>query len=309
MRYVDRSAIPIPDTLGSADGLGAKELIKARAHYAANPRPKKAFEFEAYREPDVKQALRNLFHNKCAYCESFIAGTQPEDVEHYRPKGGIEGHARHPGYWWLATVWTNLLPSCIDCNRRRGQVMATADMSLEELQAALRALQDTDPGGKQNAFPTLDNVWADAEVDPETCEQPALIDPTRTDPMEHLVWSEADVPVVIPVEGEAGEPCSRAVTSVHVYALNRIGLVQARAEVLQMLQAQLESIRDLMDAAGEAAPAQKTRANSRLDRAVARLRRFSDAKHEYSAMAYAVIARFDEELVLWQAQQPEEVAA
>ncbi len=77
--------------------------------------------------------LLQLSHQKCAYCESMITSTQPGDVEHYRPKGRIrDEHGKivtttrilgreidHPGYWWLAYDWVNLLPACIDCNRRR----------------------------------------------------------------------------------------------------------------------------------------------------------------------------------------------
>ena len=99
---------------------------------------------DAYREGDdvkidsdlyqaSKPFLLKLFNNKCAYCETVITITHPGEVEHYRPKGRIRTKAKgiekvkfksgkecpHPGYWWLAYHWSNLLPSCIDCNRRR----------------------------------------------------------------------------------------------------------------------------------------------------------------------------------------------
>lgn len=308
MRYVDRSAVPAPLSLSQADGKGQNELVEARVYYGPAAKPEKAFPFEAYRSDDVKQALRNLFHGKCAYCESLFAGTQPPDIEHYRPKGGIEESKPHPGYWWLAMAWTNLLPSCIDCNRRRGQVVATADMSLADLQAALSALGAAEPMGKQNAFPTLDNAWAQAEGDPESCEQPALIDPTRTDPAEHLSWPEAELPVVVPQQNPAGQQCPRAVASIDIYALNRLGLVQARAEVLRTLHVQLEAVRHFMEAAEEAAPANKTKAYDRLDQAVAGLRTFREAQRPYSAMAQAVIERFEEELASWQAAYIEAAA-
>src|SRR5215468_8122036 len=77
--------------------------------------------------------LNRLFRNKCAYCEEKLSG-QPGDVEHFRPKGRVcdatfrqvfIDHPRwgrniaHPGYYWLAYDWDNLLPSCADCNRFR----------------------------------------------------------------------------------------------------------------------------------------------------------------------------------------------
>jgi len=85
------------------------------------------------------------FYGKCAYCEAPIRDYQHGDVEHFRPKAGVsdengqpvylldeEGQVQvdadgepveHPGYYWLAYEWTNLLPSCVKCNQtdvRRG---------------------------------------------------------------------------------------------------------------------------------------------------------------------------------------------
>lgn len=79
------------------------------------------------------------FYGKCAYCEVPIRDYQHGDVEHFRPKAGIsdengqtvylldeEGQTlvdadgkpvEHPGYYWLAYEWTNLLPSCVKCNQ------------------------------------------------------------------------------------------------------------------------------------------------------------------------------------------------
>jgi uncharacterized protein (TIGR02646 family) len=61
------------------------------------------------------------FYGKCAYCERAI-GNQHGDVEHFRPKGGVADKDNkmiedHPGYYWLAYDWQNLLISCITCNQ------------------------------------------------------------------------------------------------------------------------------------------------------------------------------------------------
>src|SRR5262249_38675962 len=80
-----------------------------------------------------KDFLIRLFNGKCAYCESKFTVSQPGDVEHFRPKGRVvddnfkpirvqhptKGEIEHPGYYWLAYEWKNLLPSCADCNRFR----------------------------------------------------------------------------------------------------------------------------------------------------------------------------------------------
>src|SRR5437868_988560 len=110
MRFVDRATVPVPSCLSEQESPAEVERKVAAEYYKQLPRPTKAFAFRVYKNSDVQAALSLLFHNKCAYCESSYAATQPMDVEHYRPKGGVEGEA-HEGYWWLASRWNNLLPS------------------------------------------------------------------------------------------------------------------------------------------------------------------------------------------------------
>jgi 5-methylcytosine-specific restriction endonuclease McrA len=73
-----------------------------------------------------RAALGGSVADECAYCESRYAGTQPMDVEHFRPKGKVleDDGTEVRGYYWLASEWANLLPSCIDCNRERRQWLA-----------------------------------------------------------------------------------------------------------------------------------------------------------------------------------------
>ncbi len=66
---------------------------------------------------DVVVALKVLYKNKCAYCESIEAEPQ---IEHYRTKKRVTGEANHYGYYWLAYEWTNLLPVCEKCNKAKG---------------------------------------------------------------------------------------------------------------------------------------------------------------------------------------------
>lgn len=58
-----------------------------------------------YKLEDIKACLREIYHNKCAYCETSL---EQLHVEHYRPKRG--------GYYWLVYSWDNLLLSCPICN-------------------------------------------------------------------------------------------------------------------------------------------------------------------------------------------------
>lgn len=73
---------------------------------------------DAYDTPDGKRSrvedqLAIAYKNKCAYCERICKA----DIEHYRPKKGISDDATHLGYYWLCYEWSNLIPSCINCNR------------------------------------------------------------------------------------------------------------------------------------------------------------------------------------------------
>ncbi|MFT7035372.1 MAG: hypothetical protein ACJA2S_003896 [Cyclobacteriaceae bacterium] len=70
-----------------------------------------------YAEETVKKALSRLYHDKCAYCET---KDQEFEIEHYRPKRGVEG-IKHSGYYWLCYEWSNLLPACHDCNKKRSK--------------------------------------------------------------------------------------------------------------------------------------------------------------------------------------------
>lgn len=58
-----------------------------------------------YKQKDIKIALKQHYHDKCAYCEQYV---ERWDVEHYRPK---------KIYYWLAYSWDNLLFSCPTCNQ------------------------------------------------------------------------------------------------------------------------------------------------------------------------------------------------
>lgn len=78
-----------------------------------------------------KWLLDNVFHGKCAYCESQVTVTEWGDADHFRPKGAVtvleskkyikveKDNILHPGYYWVAYNWKNLLPSCKRCNSER----------------------------------------------------------------------------------------------------------------------------------------------------------------------------------------------
>lgn len=278
MRFVKRGSVSAPEELLGPASLGGKELKRFTDYY--DPQVKKKIrkrngvkkevvpQFSAYKSDGVKARLHKLFHGKCAYCESFFASTAPVDVEHYRPKGNVEERPDHGGYWWLAMDWENLLPSCIDCNRRREQ-------TLPELSHQLTVLMETDnefnhsvavKTGKHDCFPVL---GTHAEVGASTAdysgEYALLLNPCVDRPDEHLTFyidRDCLIGLVLPQTHEKGgvgldqaqvdalcEPLRTTVrtakneklslrgsVSINTYGLNRLGLVQERTRILRQLE-------------------------------------------------------------------------
>ena len=116
-----------------------------------------------YGHKSVKHVLMQSQHHKCCYCESKFRSTHDADIEHYRPKTAVKqsvgADKLHPGYYWLAYRWDNLLVSCTDCNRRH----------------------------KGMLFPLVDNsVRARSHRDDIRMEQPLFINPASDDPRNHI---------------------------------------------------------------------------------------------------------------------------
>ncbi|MDW9593547.1 hypothetical protein GOA63_15165 [Sinorhizobium meliloti] len=161
--------------------------------------------------------LMDLFGGKCAYCETRISSNQPGDVEHFRPKGRVvgddfkpvlashpqRGKINHPGYFWLAYAWSNLLPSCIDCNRYRKH-------GLEQPQGA----------GKADRFPVEgQHACVPAQLDQEV---PLLIDPSKVNPALHIEFH---------ADGTVSGKTEQGRRTIDLFGLNlREGLKEARRE-------------------------------------------------------------------------------
>ena len=299
MRRVDRSAVPPPEVLTEPGSKGEKELVAARAAFAGGA---SSFDFAAYGDTGVKLALEKLFHGKCAYCESYYFGQAPVDVEHYRPKGKVAEAPGHPGYWWLAMAWENLLPSCIDCNRRRWQVLPALPESLEELYLA----PDIDDGiaklGKQDLFPIAGVRVAEEGAD-IVAEQALLLEPTIDDPAQHLRYYFDDVEplaLMLPVLA-AGVPSPRGLASIHVYGLNRLGLVQERTRVLQRvnflagLSEELEDIAAQLRAGPAADEAMATRLDALAEQVMDEITRMAADDQPFCTLVRAWLDQADED--------------
>jgi len=94
-------------------------LEEARAAVLAEPDPDRRnalIERFRTRWTALREAFAAHSHDKCWYVECRNLGTD-DDMDHFRPKGGVKEDPAHPGYYWLAFEWTNLRLSCHRANR------------------------------------------------------------------------------------------------------------------------------------------------------------------------------------------------
>jgi uncharacterized protein (TIGR02646 family) len=253
--------------------------------------------FDRYRLNDVKAALATIFRRKCAYCEKMLEKGYYE-VEHYRPKAAAVGDP-HPGYWWLALKWNNLLPTCPGCNKGLRQHIVTADMTV----AQVEAMQLADPRtlhGKALQFP-VGGARLLADSDDHDAEDPHIIDPTRTDPRPELHWrNDSTYSILEPAMRDDG-PSIRGSETIRCLALNRIDLVQARTTKLNLLKTQRERImQDLESGATETSdPAIFAIHLSYALKRVENLRLHAGPDQQFSAMAQAFVDDLAAELRDW----------
>jgi uncharacterized protein (TIGR02646 family) len=167
---------------------------------------------------DAQDWILSIFHGKCAYCEVRLDVSQRKgDLDHFRPKKRVTDQSgnlvfirgtRHPGYFWLAYQWSNLLPSCISCNR---------------------------PGigpdgvrrGKWDRFPVA-GPYAVASSDDLKREKPLLLNPYEDDPDRHLRF-HVETGMVI-------SRTRRGEVTIETLGLNREGLIDARLQTIRYVQ-------------------------------------------------------------------------
>jgi uncharacterized protein (TIGR02646 family) len=280
---------PSPPSLDLTDprSRARKELDDARRYLEEHATPPDTKLYKVYSSDSAQEALRDLFHNKCAYCESQVAGSSQTDIEHYRPKGGVSGNPGHPGYWWLAMDWTNLVLSCMHCNQSRRQLNLSPDLTEEEIRQAIvdNNLQTT---GKLDAFPTEDGLWATDHEVGVAGERPLLLDPTVTDPEQLFDWLDRiDFALVSARGGDA-----RAKMTIDTLGLNRRRLCEERMTRLTLLSLIMNDIRtgleefDRAQTNGEAALIVRA-----IERDLAKIEAMGDARQPHAALARDFLVR------------------
>ena len=249
MIKIDRNRVAMPDVLSDDENsLKTKETSaaieffrarrEAREANAIDEKFKKGFNFRAYAHATVKHTLQELFYRKCAYCEIDYGGAAC-DVEHFRPKGGIdypggngEKKSYPDGYFWLAADWTNLLYSCQHCNREENHYHGGPE------ETRLRV------SGKGNYFPLTDEQYRLALNDEISKENPyrLLLDPCIDDPSIHLDFLQNGM--VVPKEVD-GQTSPKGAESIKYYGLQRVELVEKRAHTAKTFMLLLRSLKRL----------------------------------------------------------------
>ena len=290
MGYVDRSQYSTPKVMVAVLGHRSEaelELVKVEAYIKEKARIRALNEqnkaqaklaglkppatvakppspFQLYGHDSVRARLNEMFHRKCAYCESLYYATSAMEVEHYRPKESVQGEADHEGYWWLGAAWDNLLPSCIYCNQRRSQSLPRASGKPVVLLEHKGQFEDPRSAftGKGTHFPVLGARVTDRTGD-SSKELPLLLNPCLDQPKDHLDYyidfkniiglmlarpNVGAIPSSIGLDPKTREEFRdelaltlrhnldlRGSVSILIYGLNRLGLVQDRTRVLRQL--------------------------------------------------------------------------
>jgi uncharacterized protein (TIGR02646 family) len=177
MIFVDRTKRPIPHILDSPQAESARARIALLLGNASKSLLKQLrFSFEERIWISTRPALTELFHDKCAYCESTSPGASfLHDIDHFRPKQGAEdlsGNSEHLYYAWLAYDWDNLLIACPACNRMRSSNQVNLGKGQRFPVTGARA-------------PLLSTVAQCRDV-----ERGTLLDPCCDQPSEHLTFNK-----------------------------------------------------------------------------------------------------------------------
>lgn len=216
IRNKRKSNFPVPSSLlNAADELerianGEKELISSsvyKGEYKENGKTKY----------EVRDALKEIYYNKCAYCET--REFKPE-IEHYRPKGRVTGLKKHPGYYWLCYEWTNLLSSCRYCNTEGGKGN----------QFPIKGRRVSKPvfnGGK------LDKSKCKADRSPLKNERPYLLHPEIDSPENFFAFKKNGK-----IEGT--DKGKRGKRTIKICNLNRENLLYRRKKIIDDIKEKIE---------------------------------------------------------------------
>lgn len=216
MRKVVKDLNHIPSRLINPKAMAALlEVIQTRdANKISGDIYKGIYKSEGKSRSEVREFLNAYYFDKCAYCESH---NYPE-IEHYRPKGRVTEDTNHPGYYWLCYEWTNLIPSCHDCNAVNGKLNQFPILGTRLMGPVFSANRNLDP------------LQQSAHTNLLIAERPYLIHPEIDEPANYLGFEIDPEGVGIKIIGIDQE--GRGDRSIQICDLNRRYLKLNRWEIL-----------------------------------------------------------------------------
>lgn len=200
---------------------------------------------------ETKEVLHQYQNGKCCFCERRRDAKLEADVEHFRPKLKITNNPGHPGYWWLAYEWSNLLFSCKACNS----------------------------GHKKNHFPLVDEATRVTTKDKDlSSERPVFINPSFEDPADFIDYDWGSDPEKVFLVGK--DPENRGRETIRILGLVvRDDLHKRRTEIVYSLR--------LLDNIFHDLPPQ----HSLYQEAVEVLKRMIAPSQEHLGLAYCYVKR------------------
>ncbi|MBE0493326.1 MAG: hypothetical protein IBX48_03195 [Thiomicrospira sp.] len=211
MRFVDNTFINLPANWEDKAEAAKNELLAG--NIVADDRS------AIWKE--LKESLETLSNGRCWYCETNIPRAD-NAVDHYRPKGKVQGVAltadgksltrydiepEHSGYKWTAFKPENFRFSCQHCNEYRKDLQGTA-------------------GGKWNYFPLVDEQKRAYEELDEDNEVPVLLDPCKRLDWRLLSYDKSGVPFSRFEEGSPED--IKVKLSIRLYHLDQKRLNEGR---------------------------------------------------------------------------------
>ena len=299
MRKLDRARVAVPPSLAGPDQGVANEIARASAYYLARipwTVSYVSYKFGQYRGQTLKWPYASSLGGIVRIARAKIGAVGAREVEHYRPKGGITNLEEHPGYWWLAHQWDNLLPTCRDCNKSLRQNIVTAGMSKSEV-IDLQGRRAATSFGKANQF-DIQGLRAVGTACNLNNEDPLLIDPCQVDPSLHIRWDfSAELTLIEPLLGVRGYS-AQGIYTIRTCALNRAELVLDRIPALRPMRAlRTRLINRLNGWTGDVEELADILVEAET------LSAFAEHDQPYAGMAAAFIRDFEDELNRWRASQ------
>jgi hypothetical protein len=260
--------------------------------------------YSVYSDKSIRVKLAEMFYGKCAYCESRIVTIYSGDIEHFRPKGGFHNSTSEPlikpGYYWLASDWNNLLFACPFCNQTNTHKISQGGKIQELVKGKLNQFPLTNEInrlGRENGriFYSDQNAYKVA-FDREEADR-LLLNPCTDNVEEFFDYTEEGI--IFPKASLNGINLERAKTSIDVYALQRIELVQAREAKVIKIKAQIRRVEQAMknlDDHYEDTEEKKIWFEGILRKEMKELKKYMLPKREYSGLAKILINQYFHEI-------------